>query len=458
MRLQDSGGRLINCRVEKVEGAGRSSYRYVRTAGLRKHTEATGRAHCRGFIYIGSTLIMALDERVVKVTEAAGVYTVTDLGALAGSGPVRFARNNKRPTPDIVAVADGYVFNIFTDSAPTAFADVDLPSPVDVTFGDGVFFWPVGDGRVFSSGINAVTVDALDFATAESRPGGLLRGWIFGQNLFLQGPDNTEVWTNAGNPTGFPYTRSTVIRIGLAAASAVAGYEDEFGGVPMWVGSDLRVYKLSGLSVEAVSTNDVERAIGGVEDKNDLEAVVYMEDGHPIWSLTGPAFSWEYDFQNGSWIERQSYLSKRWRASQTVKAFGQWLAGDRETGELHQITRSVYKEGAHPLIWEVESGQVADYPSRFVVPRTDFDFVTGVGNAEGEDPIETNPQVEVSWTDDGGYFWHLPRLLPLGRQAKTVRVPPLLMTGRTGAQGRRYRLTVSDPVPVIFLGGAMAIQ
>ncbi len=35
-----------------------------------------------------------------------------------------------------------------------------------------------------------------------------------------------------------------------------------------------------------------------------------------------------------------------------------------------------------------------------------FDFAVGVGNAPGQDPIETDPSVEISYSDDGGYTWN----------------------------------------------------
>lgn len=459
VRIQDGGGRLINARVEKVEGEGRGKVRWIRTAGLGTLTTVPVRVHCRGFIFVNSELFMALDDRIVKITLAGGVYTVTDLGSLLGTLPVTFARNNKVPTPDIVAVTENGAFNILSGGAPTAFADADLPIPNSVSFSDGYFFFTLGDARVFASGLNDVTIDALTFAKAESRPGGLIRGWVFAQNLFLAGQDNIEVWQNTANaPPGFPFSRSTVIRIGLAGPFSVAGFEDEYGGDPMWVGSDGRVYKLTGLSAEAISTVDVERSIAGAADKTLLRAQVYMENGHPIWSLTGTNFTWEYDSSTQSWIERTSYLDNRWRAERTIKAFGMWVAGDRATGKLFEIAPTAFREDANPMIWEVLSGQAANYPGRFVVGRTDFDFVTGVGNAAGAVPIETDPHVEVTWSDDGGYYWHIPRLLHLGAQARTGRVPPLFLTGMTGAQGRMYKLRVSDPVPAIFMGGNMAIE
>jgi hypothetical protein len=82
----------------------------------------------------------------------------------------------------------------------------------------------------------------------------------------------------------------------------------------------------------------------------------------------------------------------------------------------------------------------------------------GVGSATGIDPIETNPEVSISWSDDGGVNWSNPVLRRLGAQGETKARLTLLNTGLSGPQGRRWRLDVSDPVYVGFLGGVQSAE
>jgi hypothetical protein len=63
---------------------------------------------------------------------------------------------------------------------------------------------------------------------------------------------------------------------------------------------------------------------------------------------------------------------------------------------------------AIPLRLRIESGPVLDFPGGTVVGRADFYFTTGVGVATGTDPIQTDPSVEISWSDDGGVTWANP--------------------------------------------------
>jgi hypothetical protein len=69
------------------------------------------------------------------------------------------------------------------------------------------------------------------------------------------------------------------------------------------------------------------------------------------------------------------------------------------------------------------------------------------------DPIETDPVVEISWSDDGGNTYYAPIQRKLGRQAMTRQLVSLIScTGRSSWNARRWRLDVADPVYVGFMG------
>jgi hypothetical protein len=83
--------------------------------------------------------------------------------------------------------------------------------------------------------------------------------------------------------------------------------------------------------------------------------------------------------------------------------------------------------------------------------------VVGVGQATGVDPTGTDPSVGISWSDNGGITWSQEFIRKLGRQATPQRVT-MLRTGMSGVQGRRWRLKVSDPVYVAFMGATQDTQ
>jgi hypothetical protein len=97
-RRQENGGWLINALVEKLGDGALNSVVWRRSPGLRQLFETAANAHCRGFIFVNSTLLIVLDTRVWSVTKAGSTYTATNLGALAGTRPVTIARTTK-PAP-----------------------------------------------------------------------------------------------------------------------------------------------------------------------------------------------------------------------------------------------------------------------------------------------------------------------------------------------------------------------
>jgi hypothetical protein len=450
------GSRYINAILEAMEDE-----RTIRkrAPGLRRFiTSIGGYTHTRGLIGGNSnTLLVVYDGRVESVTLSDGVTTSEDRGALAGTDLVTLARNNNA-TPQIVGVspANG-AFVLTVGGAPASYPDADVGSPNSVCFIDGYFFFTYGNGRCIASGINSTAVNPLDIATAQSTSDGLIRGIPYRGQLLLCSYSTIEAWQNTGNETGFPFTRATVIPRGLISANAIAGHEDKFTSSLMWVGSDNIVYLLNGYSPTRVSTHDLEHDIQALADKTTLRVFVFMNNGHPFWCLKCADWTHVYDLLTSTWGERRSYGSLTWRAEQSHFMWGDWIVGDETTGHLFRPDNEAYYEDTTHLVYEVESGATANFPNRMAIQRTDFDFVAGVGNAGGNAYTDQDPEVEISWSDDGGATWSYPVTRALGKQGEYLR-RVTVNRGRTSHYGRKYRLRVSDRVFVGLLGGKMHVE
>lgn len=450
---QESAGRLVNCYAEALpEGAGSATVRR-RSPGLKlfADTELTG---FRGMVYVPPYgLFVAYAETLVLVSSTGAVTTV---GTLEGAEIVFAARNNKQPVPDIVFVTENGTF-IATTSAITELTDADLPQPNSVCFLDGYFFFSIADGRMFASGLNATTINGLDYTTCQSRAGGLLRAVPFGRQLFACGPTFIEVYSNTAEATGFPFSRAAVVDRGLAGSRAIAGFEDGFTKALVWVADDNSVCTLDGYTPVKVSTPDLERLIAAVADKSTLEASVYIVDGRPCWVLSCPDWTWVLDLDAKKWHERKSHYYDRWRAVGGVQAFGKWLSADVVDGSLFEVTSAKQTDNGWPIRVVADSIQMAAFPQPYRVGEVYFDFVVGTGRAAGAEPIETEPRCWISWSDDGGYSWSTPVIRDLGRQAIGRTRVTVNRTGRTGPKGRRWRVEVSDPVYVGLLSGNMDV-
>jgi len=218
-RPQESAGRLINAVSEPLGDGGQKLIRapgltsfatYNPLFSLLDPTQAY-----RGAIERLGVLFVAYKNSIAMIN-AAGVVTQVPGSAptFPGSDKVTFAKNNHVTggslDPQILAVSDAGTFEV-TASAITEL--VSVPAVFNsICFGDGYFFGTTAAGQVFASGLNATTWNALDVAQANASADALVRGVFYERELFLMGEETIEAWSNTGNPTGFPFSRSAIIR------------------------------------------------------------------------------------------------------------------------------------------------------------------------------------------------------------------------------------------------------
>lgn len=391
------------------------------------------------------------------------IYTVDSSGArvkignLAGTDLLFFARNNAA-TPNVAIVASAGAFAI-SGGAIIAYPDVNVGSPTCVWGHLGYLMFGYGNGDIQASNLNSTTLNTLNKARTESNPDGVTNGISYNGQMFVFGEKTIEVWGDPTNSSGFPLTRVGYnILPGLHSPHAIAGWEPEFGNPPIYVGSDNTVRQIQGYTPVKISPPDLDRLIANdvsTTQVANMNALCYVAAGHAFWQLNGSTWSWVYDLNSQTWHERKSYGSTKSNFICDVPAFGKWLVGDTSSTDLLNIDHTLATEAGNPIIAQMESLPVIDFPNRQRVKRADLLFTQGVGIANGSDPIETDPTVLIEWSDDGGQSWSIPWWRKLGKQDETQKRVIVNNTGISGPMGRKWRWTVSDPVHLGFLGGSM---
>lgn len=386
-RAGEGEGRLYNC--YSVTEGDRSYVR--RTAGLAQLV-ATGKTGIRGLLDVNGVLYVVYTGSVVTVS---GVTVTTLTGSIPGSDAVTLARNNKTTggasTPDIVAVRESGGAYVLTSSTVSSYPDADLPSTVNsVTFLEGFFLFSIPDGRIFASELNSTDINALSFATAETRSDGLRRIIVRGNIAYAMGGTTIEPWKNVGT-SPFPLQRSpTVMQVGLLTTAAVAGFEDSWNAPTYFASADRRFMALSGYETAPVSTPDVERFLTA-STASTVEVSAFVWKGRSFIAVSSDAGSWVLDVESRAWHERSSTGTTRWRAKFSAYSNDRWVFGDSLTGDLLTMSDTLTENGA-ALGGFIQTAPLKDFPAR-IATRMSADFT------------EAAITIYVSWSHDGGKTW-----------------------------------------------------
>ena len=403
--------RLINLMPVKLEPSGDVPFVYESVPGLKTFAIFSGEA--RGGIETNDRVFVVFGSQLFEVM-ASGNYIAR--GTLnTTSGPVSFAYGLSQ-----VVMVDGdygYVLRMSTNAFQQITSDAFYGSPV-VRFMDNYFLFVRPDTQQFYiSAINdASSLDALDFASAESQPDNLVTLEVDHSEIYLFGQKTVEIWFDAG-AQDFPFARSqgSSMEVGCMAAQTVKQIDNSI----FWLGRDKNgsgiVYRAQGHQPQRISEHRVEEALQKCSDPSQASAYVYQDKGLTFYAINAPgmATTWVYEVAAGQWHERCDLdalgLYKAQRTTISLFAFNKHLAGATD-GTLYQLDDQIYKNGSDPLVRELITARQADPDGR----RMFFsEFVARLrtgGAKQGDDP-----QIELSWTDDAGKSWRDPILRSLGK-------------------------------------------
>lgn len=466
-------------RWQRVPGA----LRFTRGNGDRTYFPPTAPilGPPRGQLAVLDTLISVFGDKVVR-TLADGTETVfAGPGTIpvVGTSPVTMAFNMRRPTPDVVLVADSnaYVIDLSAQTV-LAYPDLDISAlpPNSVDYYSGYFVWSRIDGTIFASDLQTTTVNSLSFGVASASPDRLLRMYASSPVLLACGRESIEVLQDVGT-SPYPFQRVTVVPVGLIGTWAIAGGTKAWDRPLCFVAHDGTVRQLNGADPVIVSTDDVTQDIEAEARAGRAEqlfAQAYTFGESAVWSLSSPTWTWEYNLSTAGWHRRRSYTPGAdipynelpWRALWSVHYTNKWIAQDALDSGLLEVTSKamaepeIFKARPHPgatepawlayqapLIARCESGPAKMQPANIRMPAIYLDFTVGF-NVDGVE----EPTVMLSWSHDGGANWSNPVLRHLGGEGEFRTLVTLRSTGRSSHQGIRVRWECTDPIPVAFHG------
>lgn len=430
------------------------------TPGLRARLEAPGMGPLRGLYASSKGTLYAVQGNMWYRWDLTLQWQA--LGTLQTStGAVSQADNGTQ-----VCLVDGPYGYIYTEPTQAfgQITDPDFLGSNRVVYLDGYFCFAQPDTQRFyiSALLEGADYDSLDFASAEAYPDNLVSLGTNQRELWLFGEATTEIWYDAGL-ADFPFIRvqGAILEVGCEAPQSVASVDGELAWLGQTENGGGIVYRLNGYQFERISTHAVETALSSIY-RSDAVAFGYQQQGHPFYVLSFPTAqqTWVYDFSTQLWHERASRHEdgslRAWRARYGTYWRGLSLGGNADTGVIYSIDLDYYTEDG-AVIPRIRtsphySGQELAWHKYL---QFQLDMETGQGLDEGIEP-GTTPQVMLQWSDDGGFTWSHEYWVTSGALGNYRARARWNRLGQ--ARDRIFRVTMTDPVKVAFIGATMLTQ
>lgn len=485
--------RMVNLFPEVIPEGGKEPGFLNRAPGLNfLQTVGTGPIRALWVAKISTSVFYVVSGvEVYKLSSTTGTPTL--IGTVSGTGPVSIADNGAQ----IFFACNGpsFIYNINT-GVFGPITDPDFPGAVTVGFLDGYFVFnePNSQKIWVTALLDGYDINALDFASAEGSPDGLVAVSVDHREAWLFGSDSVEVWYDAGL-ADFPLTRiqGAFNELGCAAAFSVAKLDNTL----FWLGTDARgqgiVYKANGYNGQRVSTHAVEWQIQQYGNISDAIAYTYQQDGHSFYVLTFPSANatWVYDAATQAWHERAGWDNgsfTRHRSNCQCNFVGNIIVGDYQNGNIYTLDLDTYADNGqiqrwlrswralptgtntlkrtaqHSLQLDAQAGALLTPITEYVYLTTEdgFKLITeSYDNLVDETTLSVNPppQFMLRWSDDGGHTWsneHWAQGGAVGAYGTRIFWRRLGMTLKL--RDRVYELSGTDPIQIAIMGAELAMS
>ena len=452
--------RMVNLFPEIIPEGGKEPAFLNRAPGL-KLKMSIGDGPIRGLWQYGGNMYVVSADSVYRVDTN---YTATLIGTVSGVGPVSMADNGTQLF--IACNGPSYIYNA-TTNVFQQITDSDFRGAVTVAYLDGYFVFnePNSQKIWITSLLDGLSVDPLDFASAEGSPDGVVGIIADHREIWVFGTNSVEVWYDSGN-ADFPLSRiqGAFNELGCVAAYSIAKMDNGL----FWLGQDARgqgiVYRANGYTGQRISTHAVEWQIQQYGNLSDAIGYTYQQDGHSFYVLIFPSANttWVYDVATQAWHERAGFSNgqfTRHRSNCQVFFNNDVLVGDYENANIYAFDLDDFSDNGSIQKWlrswrALPTGQ--NNLKRTAHHSLQLDLETGVGLNTGQG---SDPQVMLRWSDDGGHTWSNEHWVSVGKIGEFYRRAIWRRLGMTlKIRDRVYEVSGTDPVKIAIMGAELIVS
>ena len=328
------------------------------------------------------------------------------IGAIYGTGRCTFPASSYF----LVIVSSGRVYR-YNGNVLTENTDSDLESPDYGAYLNNQWIYQGAEARfcVSDAGLPG-SINALNYASAESDGDALIRPYTYNQLLYLFGEKTIETWYNSGTGSPpFDRVQGGILQKGLGAADSVSHNDDYI----YFLGDDRFVYQMRGIQAQVISSIPMSRAFQEYGGVSDGIGFCYSILGQRFYQLNVAGKTWVYNESSGGWFELTIRNTQTpYPATSYLYSNGEHLIA--EGGKILRLDTSSGLYNGLPMVRERITGLISgellgqDFiGSRLFMSRCEIII-------KGSPPLGDAPQIMLSWSDDAGYTWSNERIIDCG--------------------------------------------
>lgn len=373
--------------------------------------------------------------------------TQTSIGTVLGSSVASWAAI----FDELVMCRDGYVYS-YDGATLTQSTDVDFETPefVDLINQQALYD---GDSNRFaiSDAGDLISINGLNYATAETKPGILQRVYVFNEIIYVFTDQYSTQWWNsgAGNPPVDKITNATTL-VGLKEPRTICNNKIYM----YWLGSDCAFYRTLTGQAEVVSTIPISTEFRGYDSTGAIANTFQMR-GQEFVVIYFPRESKTWLFaEAGGWSELTYKLTEEgipftsYTENYSRKLFS-------IGGSLYELDDDIYRGNGEKMIRERTSDKItsAIFGEQHVGKSVEHNKISVTAEIVGL--LDQEPYLILGFSDDGGRnFTYIN--IEGGQLGQYIWLFEMYDLG--SSIDRRYRLRVSDNVKCSIQGGSMEVD
>ena len=448
----------------------KAPYFYVKIPGLRLLSPQGSTSPCRG-IFTASNFrtFVAAGTTFAELFEDGSSSTIST-ALRTSTGPVSMSDNGVHLL--LVDGTDGWILDYETG----AFTRLDSSLDAQAGFPAGAThcrcidtYFLANNPRTnqygWSEPGDGLSWSGLNVGMKIGKPDNVIALEDCANMLWVVGMNSIEVHYDTGDYANQLWSRyqGAIIEVGCCARYSVARYANNV----FWLGVDNRgtvgVFTNDGFAPKRISERGIEQIIQR-DAYADCVAFTFAQNGHAFYVMQFPTAdrTLVYDLTVGCWynwtyLRAEDGTIHRWRGSFAAYNWSRNLLGDTDTDAVYWSDQAAYAndnpDGSGVNYIRVVKTSPVGFQAGAWIRYNWFQpmFQPGMGlpydTAQG---VGSDPVAMVAWSNDSGATWSNERRVSLGRQGEYQKRSRVTMCGTS--RNRQWRITVTDPSPVILVG------